>query len=223
MTTTGPAPSTVPAPSAVPTPVARPADALVGAVAAGRDTAFRAAEYGAAVVGATARLAWLASAPLRALVPLRYQAVARDVGATVEAEVRRRLTELAVRGETERRRQAVQASELLDRLVPLVVAEVVARIDLTRLVTENVDLDAVAARVDVDAIADRVDTDRIVERLDLAAITDQVLDEIDLPEIMRSSTGSLASNVVVGVRKRGIDADDAVAGIVDRLLRRDRR
>lgn len=99
----------------------------------------------------------------------------------------------------------------------------VERIDLTRLVTKNVDLDAVAARVDVDAIADRVDADRIVDRLDLAAIADQVLDEIDLPEIIRASTGSLASNVVVGVRKRGIEADNTVAGVVDRLLRRDRR
>lgn len=222
MTTTGPA---VPGRSAgTPArPVARSADALVGAVAAGRDAAFQVAEYGAAVVGTTARLAWLASAPLRALVPRRYQAIVRDVAVTAETELRRRMAELALRGEIERRRQAGQVSELLDRLVPLVAAEVVERIDLTRLVTENVDLDAVVARVDVDAIADRIDTERVIERLDLAAITDQVLDEIDLPEIMRSSTGSLASNVVVGVRKRGIDADDAVAGIVGRLLRRDRR
>lgn len=211
-------------PAAVPVLVpAGTADTVVGAVAAGRDAAIRVAEYGAALVGVTARLAWLGSAPVRALLPQRYRAIVRDAAATVEADLRFRIDELARRGGQERRRQAEQLSELLDRLVPVIVAEVVERIDVTRLVTENVDLDAVAARIDVDAIADRVDTDRIVDRLDLAAITDQVLDEIDLPEIIRGSTGSLASTMVVGVRKRGIEADDVVAGVVDRLLRRGRR
>ncbi|WP_157553380.1 hypothetical protein [Jiangella gansuensis] len=204
-------------------PAVRASDAVVGAAATGRAAAVRVVEYGAVMVGITARLVWHGSAPVRALVPQHYRAMVREAAATIEADLRFRVAELARRGDVERQRQAAQVSELLDRLVPLIVAEVVERIDLTHLVTENVDLDAIAARIDVDAIADRVDTERVVDRLDLAAIADQVLDEIDLPEIIRSSTGSLASSVVVGVRKRGIEADDVVAGVVDRLLRRNRR
>src|SRR5690606_27487482 len=33
--------------------------------------------------------------------------------------------------------------------------------------------------------------------------------------------GSLASNVVVGVRRRGMEVDDVVASVADRLLRRE--
>lgn len=222
MSVTGPA---VPSrPAAGPTaPDSRTADAVVGALATGWGAAVTAAEYGSTMVGITARLAWHGSAPVRALVPRRYRAVVRDVASAVETELRYRIAELARRGDLERRRQAAQVSELLDRMVPLIVAEVVERIDLTRLVTENVDIDAIAARIDVNAIADRVDIDAIADRIDLADITDQVLDEIDLPEVIRASTGSLANNVVVGVRKRGIEADNVVAGVVDRLLGRERR
>ena len=173
----------------------KPSDVVLGAVATGRDAAVQAAGFGATLAGMTARLAWHGSAPVRAMVPRRYRAAARDIVTTVEAQLRSRAGELAQRGDIERRRQSRYASEVLDRVVPLIV-------------------DAVAARIDVAAVADR---------LDLAAITDEILDEIDLPEIIRSSSGSLASNVVVGVRRRGIDADDVVAGIADRLLRRNRR
>src|SRR5690606_10770161 len=118
-----------------------------------------------------------------------------NIAEAIETELRSRVVELAQRGEMEQRRQHRYASELLDRLVPLIV-------------------DAVAVRIDVAAVADR---------LDLAAITDEILDEIDLPEIIRTSSGSLASNVVVGVRRRGMEADDVVASVADRLLRRTRR
>ena len=45
---------------------------------------------------------------------------------------------------------------------------------------------------------------------------------IDLPEIIRESTGSMASEVVRDVRMQSIDADVAIARIVDRLIRRRR-
>lgn len=197
-------------------PVAAPraADVVVGAVVAGRAAAVRATEYTAAMAGITARLAWQGSAPLRALVPSRVRVVIRGVADVVESDLRSRVDALAERGDLERRRQASALAGLLDRLVPLIVAEVVARIDLTRLVAENVDLDALAARIDIDAI---------VERLDLAEITDDVLDELDLPEIIRESTGSLGSAAMTDLRLRGIDADDAITGLVERILRRRRR
>lgn len=220
MSVTGPA---VPPPVVPEVPAPQPADAAVGTVAIARDAALRAMEYGAVMFGISARLVWHGSAPVRALVPQRYRIITRNLAESVEADLRSRVAELARRGGVERRRQAAQVSELLDRLVPMVVTEVIERIDLTSLVAANVDLDAIAARIDVDAIADRVDVERVVDRLDLATIIDEVLDEIDLPEVIRASTGSLASNAVVGVRMRGIHADGVAAAVVDRLLRRDRR
>lgn len=60
----------------------------------------------------------------------------------------------------------------------------------------------------------------VLERIDLAAIANQIVDDIDLPEIIRESSGAMASESVVGVRMRGIEADEKVSQLVDRLLLR---
>ena len=87
---------------------------------------------------------------------------------------------------------------LLDRLVPLVVEQVVSRLDLTALVSRHVDLDEVVTHVDLDAAVERVHIDRIVERLDLDAIAARidvdavarrldiqaVLDQLDLTAVV---------------------------------------
>jgi len=112
------------------------------------------------------------------------------------------------------------------------IAAVLDRIDLTALVAERVDLDVLVSGVDLDAVAARLDVDGIVgtvniaaiiDRLDLAGIAERVINEIDLPEIIRESTGAVASDTVRGARMRGIAADQALTRTVDRLLlRRDR-
>jgi hypothetical protein len=132
-------------------------------------------------------------------------------------------------------------SAFLQSVVPSLVSATLDRIDLTELaisrvdverVVEAVDLDRVAARIDLQAIVDRLDlqriTDRIdveaiVRRLDLAAIATEVIDEIDLPRIVRESTGSMATETVEGIRAQGMSADRAVSRLVDRLLRREER
>ena len=58
---------------------------------------------------------------------------------------------------------------LLDAWVPALVATLVERIDLTRLVEENVDLDRIVSTVDLDAAVARVDLDAAVARVDLDA------------------------------------------------------
>ena len=66
-----------------------------------------------------------------------------------------------------------------------------------------------------------VDVEHIVESVDLVAITNQIIAEIDLPEIIRQSTGSVASETVRGVRMQAISADDAVGRLGERFrLRR---
>jgi hypothetical protein len=130
---------------------------------------------------------------------------------------------------------------LAEVLVPAIAAALLDRIDLTALVRERVDLDslvsevdlnaiadrldlnAVASRIDVDTVAERLDLDAVIERIDLVALTERVLDGIDLPEIIRESTGSMTGELVRGVRMQSIEADQALAGLMSRLLRRGRR
>jgi hypothetical protein len=94
---------------------------------------------------------------------------------------------------------ARQVGAVLDRVVPVAVTEVVQRIDLNELVEKYVDVE------------------RLVAGLDLATLTNQVLAQIDLPEIIRESTGSVASETIRGVRMQAISADDVVARLGSRL------
>jgi hypothetical protein len=65
-----------------------------------------------------------------------------------------------------------------------------------------------------------VDLDAAVTRIDLVGIAREVIAAIDLPEIVRDSTGALSSDAVRTVRAEGMQADDVMAGFVDRVLRR---
>ena len=89
-------------------------------------------------------------------------------------------------------------------------------------VAARIDLEAIVKRVDPDAVIARVDVDATLARLDLAAIARQVIDEIDLPEILRQSTGAVSSEAVREIRDESMLADEAVARFVDRVLRRRR-
>jgi hypothetical protein len=105
----------------------------------------------------------------------------------------------------------------------------VARVDLTAVVLERVDLaavvDAVLGRVDLTAVVlERVDLDALIDailaRIDLISLAEDVIEGVDLPEIIRESTGSMASDTVQGARMQGIVADEAVGRVVDRFLLR---
>jgi hypothetical protein len=91
------------------------------------------------------------------------------------------------------------------------LALILAEVDLTELVRDNVDLDALISTVDLDAL---------VQRIDVVGIVEQVLATLDLAAIIRESTESVTSDAIQGVRLRGADADLAIARTVDRLLRR---
>ncbi|HEX5908284.1 MAG TPA: hypothetical protein VFY56_14795 [Propionibacteriaceae bacterium] len=101
------------------------------------------------------------------------------------------------------------------------ISGVVAQVDVDAI-ARRIELDAIVARLDIDALVDRLDVDAIVRRLDLVSLAEEVVNGIDLPEIIRESTGSMASEVVRDVRMQSIDADVAIARIVDRLIRRRR-
>lgn len=99
------------------------------------------------------------------------------------------------------------------------VDAVVARVDLERIV-ERLPIDQVLARIDLDAVAATLDVDAIVARVDLLELARYVIDGVDLPEIIRGSTGAMASEGVRGVRMQSIEADERLGRLVDRALLR---
>jgi hypothetical protein len=118
------------------------------------------------------------------------------------------------------------AREVLARLdVPALVRqyidvdEIVEQVDIARVI-DRVDLDAVVAKVDLDRAVDGVDVDRVIDRTDIVGLARYVIQEIDLPALLRYSTGSVGTEMVRGVRGQGVDADRAVERVVDRLLLR---
>jgi hypothetical protein len=135
---------------------------------------------------------------------------------------------VAARRERERERgrdladAEVLAEDFVAALVPRIAVGILDQLDLTALVKDRVDIDELVRAVDLDAIAARIDVEAIVDRLDLAGLAQTVIDQIDLPEIIRRSTGVVASETVRGVRMQGIEADRAIAGLVDRMLGRRR-
>jgi hypothetical protein len=119
---------------------------------------------------------------------------------------------------------AVTARIDLDAIVHRMdVDAIVQRVDVNGIV-DRLDLDAVTARIDIEAIVQRLDLAKIaqevVDELDLAAIAMRVIEEIDLPKIVRESTGTMANETVEGIRAQGMNADQAMGRLVDRLLGR---
>jgi hypothetical protein len=124
--------------------------------------------------------------------------------------------------------ERVDIARVIDRVD---LDAVVDKVDLDRAVN-RVDLDAVVGKVDLDAVVDKVDLDRAVDRVDvdrflartdLAGIARYVVEEIDLPGLLRASTSSVSAEMARSVRSQGADADRAVERVVDRLLHRQGR
>ena len=127
--------------------------------------------------------------------------------------LRRARSELARRGEE----AITRSTEPLKTLVSAVA------IDVVRLVLDELDLTAVVRdAVDIDAIVSDVDIDAIVGRLDLIGLANEVIDGVDLPAIIRESTDTVTAEVITDVRTQSERADDMVSGLVDRMLGRDR-
>ncbi|MET0451874.1 MAG: hypothetical protein ABW137_08535 [Mycobacterium sp.] len=106
---------------------------------------------------------------------------------------------------------AVELKAVVSAVGSQVVGLVLDEIDLTALIRERVDVDAIAADIDIDAI---------IARIDLIGLANLIIDGVDLPAIIRESTTSVTAEVMTDVRTQGQRADDAVSGFVDRMLGR---
>lgn len=125
---------------------------------------------------------------------------------------------------------AIAAGIDIERIIDRVdVDAIAARVDIAPIL-DRVDVDDVAARVDVERIIDRVDVnaiaakvdvDAVIGRVDLVGLSNQVIDGVDLPRIIRESTSTMSTEAVRGARSQGMAADDAVEGFVGRLFGRE--
>jgi hypothetical protein len=127
-------------------------------------------------------------------------------------------------------------NSLLDRVVPVVADAIVSRIDVTELVLSQVDLRPIVLkaldeldltrivldRVDVNAIVAEADIDTIINRVPIVEIADYVMDEIDLPSIIRESTGGVADAAMQGLRMQSTRIDTSLSSLTDRILSRRR-
>lgn len=122
----------------------------------------------------------------------------------------------------------------LDRLVPPLIDSVVSRVNLTDVVISQVDLRAVVEsaldqldlteivveRVDVNRIVAQANIDDVVDRVPMIQIADYIIEEIDLPRIIRESTGGIAMDAFTTTRYSAARTDEFVSKIVDTLLLR---
>jgi uncharacterized RDD family membrane protein YckC len=117
--------------------------------------------------------------------------------------LQRTRADLTTRGEQVIAHGIDPATALVSAVAARVVSLVLDELDLTALVRERVDVDAIAADIDIDAI---------VARIDLVNLANEVIDGVDLPAIIRESTSSVTADVMTDVRTQGERADDFVAG-----------
>lgn len=107
---------------------------------------------------------------------------------------------------------------MAEGVVHQIVNGVVRELDINSIV-EQVDIDALLTRIDMDALLERVDVDGIIKRVDLQAL----MADIGLQDIVRQSTGVLASDSVKLVRVRTMNGDVLFGRFVDRVLHRSPR
>src|SRR4051794_6104931 len=81
------------------------------------------------------------------------------------------------------------AEAVLER-APVAIDSLLDRFDLTQLVIDHVSVPRIVAALDMD---------EVLSKLDLSGIAAKVVDDIDLPDLIRDSTTSVASESVVGV------------------------
>jgi len=97
------------------------------------------------------------------------------------------------------------AATVVETVLPPAIEGVLSRVDLTQLIINH---------VSVPRIVDSVDLNAVLEKVDVAGMVEKVVQDVDLPGIVRSSSDTLVTDAVRGVRLQSASADD----VVDRLI-----
>ena len=108
------------------------------------------------------------------------------------------------------RPRAVLAS-VGERVVWPAVDGLLRRVDLTEFVLAHVSIPRVVEAIDIKAV---------LATVDVSGIADQVVRDLDLPQMIRTSSEALGTDAVVGLRLQSASADDVVDRFVGRFVHR---
>lgn len=181
---------------------------------AGESDTVTLADFAAVLPGATATVAASVQSTLFDLVAAlehrinEVSAAASGVEFTA-APVRALHNWLSGLDEQFRARQAERAeaaAEFLATVGPETTAELLSRVDMNMVLSE----------VDMDALVERVTLERVLERVDVNSLMTDVLAELDTANLLKESTGKIASNTVDSVR--GVPG--AAGRLAGRVVRR---
>lgn len=100
-------------------------------------------------------------------------------------------------------------SSILDGVVPPVFNAIISRVDLTEVVVRHVNINEIVAQADINPILDRIP---------MTEIADYVIEEIDLPSLVRESTGGVADDILGLLRLQAIETDNFFSNLVDKVL-----
>ena len=160
--------------------------------------------FGAAVVRVVEALGWVSSPG----------GPGQDAAAP-PATTLRRLPRAGIDAGVEAGKQAARApTTAASRLLDVLAGEVIPA------VVQKVDVGAVVEKVDVGRVLARVDVNELVGRVDIGPVAKEAIDAVDMGQIVRESTTSLGTEASEAARVQAMWADDALASVVDRLLRR---
>jgi hypothetical protein len=148
--------------------------------------------------------------------PRPGSAAANPLGAVVEISASAVFALFAVAEQTVNSTVSTVANSALvnsalDKVVPYAVNAVIGRMNLTEIVLDRVDIDEIVAQADLE---------KIIDRLPLIDLANYIIDEIDLAQIIRQSTGGIATDAMNTTRMQAIDADDLVQKVVDTIMLR---
>ena len=167
-----------------------------------------------------ARSVFRSGRPLLDSVVSPLAAAARTAAPVSDRTGQEWLRQAAARGRQDREAVTSAVVRLVLARVPGLTNALLDQLDLTALVAERVDINAVAAQLDVNAIAQRVDVIAILKQMDPGELTRYLVEDMDLPAIIQSSTGSIMSDAVHDVRMQSIGADERLNRAVDAILLR---
>jgi len=92
------------------------------------------------------------------------------------------------------------------------VDELLRRVDLTEFVI---------AHVSIPRIVEAIDMDAVLANVDVSGIADQGVRDLDLPQMIRTSSEALGTDAVVGLRLQSASADDVIDSLkLDRTTAR---
>jgi hypothetical protein len=118
---------------------------------------------------------------------------------------------------------AQAATAFLTVLIPEITTAILDQVDLTQIVRERVDINAIVEDVDMDRIVERLDIDAIVSRVDVDAVVrrvdmEQVVDDIPIERVVdRVDVDEIVERVDVRAVIDRLDLAEITQDVMDEI------